>query len=343
MAELGGLPLGIGSMPHAELEPACSIILKNFPDSPHWPELPRQDWRQSMGVEQARGLPGMVIDEEKGRVWFDQGADIALALGDFYERFLSGELESFAVSNKFLPGLGAMTELLGGLERRPAVYKGQLTGPTTLGLIFKDRDGRALLYNEQMMDVLVKATQRKAAWLAAEMAPFCTQTMVFFDEPMLQSIGSAGIQIDRSQAVARLRECVDGFPGITGGHCCGNTDWSILMEAGLDVIAFDAWHFADTMGIYGEQLVDFIENGGHIAWGVVPASAEGAEVSLDALKNKLYGGLEATAGKSGISVDKLVNQSFITPSCGLGSLTDDQAERILNKCAALAETMGSGL
>jgi methionine synthase II (cobalamin-independent) len=331
-------PLGIGSLPHVNIEAACGMILDKLPESPFWPELPRLDWRESMGVEQARGLPGAIFDDRNKRVFFDLDQDLTGELERFYDAFINGRTEEFAISSDFLPGLEMMTRLVAERDIRPVLLKGQLTGPTTLGLILKDSHGRALLYDEQMMDVLVKATRLKASWMILKMAPLCDTPVVFFDEPMLQSIGSASIPIDKSVAVSRLNEIIDGLDCISGGHCCGNTDWSIMMAAGLDVIAYDAWSFGGTLGLYGDHLVDFIRRGGRVAWGVVPATTEGSTLETEAITGKLLDLISETAGSCGMSPDEL-KSGYITPSCGLGSLSEAEAEIILDKTASIANAL----
>jgi methionine synthase II (cobalamin-independent) len=198
-----------------------------------------------------------------------------------------------------------------------------------------------LLYNDQMMDVLVKATGMKAAWLVSRMAGISSRPVIFFDEPMLQSVGSAAVSIDREICVKRLQEIVAAAGCLTGGHCCGNTDWSIMMEAGLDVIAFDAWRYADTLALYGEQLRSFIDRGGWLAWGIVPASSEALEAGHGLLLDKLAAAVKHTALKCGMPADRLLERSLVTPSCGLGSLPVEQAEAIITKTARVAAGLSS--
>lgn len=333
---ISALPLGIGSLPHDDPATACALILNLFPMSPFWPELPRRDWRESMGAEQARDLPGFLEDDDAQRLYFDGDLDITAGLGAFYEKYLAGEIGSFAVSPDFAAGLGPMMEMIRAGGTSPTVFKGQLTGPTTLGLILKDKTGKAILHDDQIMDVLVKATGLKAAWLKSVIAPLCEEPMIFFDEPMLQSIGSAAIPIDRATAVARLKEVVDVADCLTGGHCCGNTDWSILMEAGVDIIALDAWHFAESLGLYPGPLEEFFERGGYVAWGIVPASTEGSSVGIDDLYKRLTAGIDNVAAKTPVSADLLRERALITPSCGLSGVSESEAETILAKTAELA-------
>lgn len=289
-----------------------------------------------MGFEQVHALPGMKVDENNRKVYFDSQADILSGLENFYQSYLDGNINAFSVSEEIAPGFSAMINAVKNNDIKPVVMKGQLTGPTTLGLIAKDQRGQALLYHEQIMDVLVKATSLKAAWMAAKMSEVAEIPIIFFDEPMLQSIGSAAIQIDRRAAVERLREAIQRAGCLTGGHCCGNTDWSILMEAGLDIIALDAWHFAETLALYPSELRVFVGRGGLIAWGIVPASREGAASDPDIFESKLWRAIRDIAEKTGLPEEQLVGQSLVTPSCGLGSLSEEDSASILRKTAAVA-------
>lgn len=334
-----GFPLGIGSLPHEDAGRACATVLEHFPDSPFWPELPRRSWRESMGVEQARGLPGAVLDEVGEKAYFDLDRDLTGEMGDFYDSYLAGDFEAFAVSPEFLAGVEALNKALSAGNLKPLILKGQLTGPTTLGLVLRDSRGKALLYDEQMMDVLTKATRLKAQWMVSVMRPLCETPVIFFDEPMLQSVGSASIPIEKETAVARMREIVTDLGCLTGGHCCGNTDWSLMMAGGLDIIAYDAWSFGDTLGLYKDSLAAFIRSGGYIAWGIVPAGKKGVEVPVETLVEKVEQLSESTAANCGLATHELRETGFITPSCGLGSLTTDDAEAILKKTAAVSQAL----
>lgn len=109
-----------------------------------------------------------------------------------------------------------------------------------------------------------------------------------------------------------------------------------MMEAGFDVIAYDAWSFGDTLGLYGSALIDFIDRGGYVAWGIVPATPEGASIDTEVLIDRVQHLIDSTAARCGLAADRLRERGFVTPSCGLGSLTEPEAERILEKTVAVA-------
>ena len=47
--------------------------------------------------------------------------------------------------------------------------KGQITGPLTAGLSFKDETGKDIIHNEMLFDAVVKGLAMKAAWQIREL------------------------------------------------------------------------------------------------------------------------------------------------------------------------------
>jgi len=323
-----GLPFGIGSLPHSDPILACRDILKYFPKTPFWPELPARNFKERMGFIQAEGFPGMKTDENRQVIYLDRSRELTDEIGDFYNRFLALDLASMAITPAYSAGFKAMKGLIMAADDKPLLLKGQLTGPTTFGLIMKDQAGKALLYDEQMMDVLIKGTILKAKWMLSEIRELGIEAVIFFDEPMLQSVGSPSVPINKEQAKQNLNEVVDAVDSLTGAHCCGNTDWSILLESNIDIVAFDAYRFAETIALYPRALAKFLERGGLLAWGIVPSSAEAAGKSVADLVKSLQNAFN-TVAKSGINKEELVSQAIVTPSCGLGSLPVELAAEIL--------------
>jgi hypothetical protein len=50
--------------------------------------------------------------------------------------------------------------------------------------------------------------------------------------------------------------------GLAGIHVCANTDWSLVLESGADIVNFDAYAYFDRFILYGEsQIRDFLAAG----------------------------------------------------------------------------------
>jgi hypothetical protein len=111
---------------------------------------------------------------------------------------------------------------------------------------FINRPGkRPIFYDSTLREILVKHLSSKARWLEKRFNTSFqgVKTILFFDEPSLSSYGSAFSSLNREEVIHSLKECFHAVEGLKGVHCCGNTDWSLLLETGLDILSFDAYGF----------------------------------------------------------------------------------------------------
>lgn len=334
------LATAIGSFPHDDPGRACDLILRCIPQIPTWPQLPALGFREGMEIQYSEGLPCVVIDEASGRMYFNTAGDTSAELADFYERYLAGDLDSFAISPAFSRGIYEMeTRLRANGAVRPEYFKTHVTGPLTMGLGRTDENKRAIYYNDMFRDVVVKGLEMKARWLLKRFGFLgCTQ-ICFIDEPILSAFGSSTyVSVERPDVVRCLSEVVEAVHAegaIAGTHCCGNTEWTMLIDAGVDIISFDAFQYGETIAYYPDQLKKFLENGGALAWGIVPSSAAAAGETPESLSRRLDGLIERLAAK-GIDADLLRQRCLLTPSCGTGSISEDLSVKVLDLLSSLS-------
>jgi len=236
---------GIGSTPHTDPTTAVDFVLKTFPDIPFWPQLPRRTFKENMYVQFSEHLPGIQLDEAEERISAQLGDEWLVEAEPFFMKFLEEDPACFAPSKAYAAGLREMTAR-GPMEDAWAV-KGQVTGPISFGLQVVDQDLRPSLYDDMMRDAIVKNVLRQAQWQETQLHQLNSRTLLFIDEPFLSMFGSAFAAISREQVIAALDEVYAGLTSWTGTHCCANTDWSLLMETSVDVIAFDAYGYAETL------------------------------------------------------------------------------------------------
>ncbi len=326
------LATAIGSLPHVSPEAACDVILKNIPEIPIWPQLPKTNFREQMEIQYAEGLPRVVIDEGKEQMHFDTSGDLTADLEKFYENYLADNLEYFRISPLFSRGIFAMEKKLREPGRPgPRIFKNQVTGPVTTGLGRVDENKRSIYYNEMLRDVVIKGMEMKARWLLRRFAFLGCPQVCFIDEPILSAFGSStyvGVQRPEVvQALGAVVEAVHKESGRAGVHCCGNTEWTILIDAGVDIISFDAYDYGETIGYYADRIKAFLEQGGVLAWGIVPTSAKIAGETPDSLSRRLRGLVSGLAAK-GLAENLLWEKCLLTPSCGTGSLSEELSEKV---------------
>ncbi len=333
--EFGCLPTAIGSMPHTDPDEACSVILKYLPDIPVWPQLPKRSSRESMVAQCSEGFPGIVIYGDKIRI--ERSAGFESELEQIYIDSEEDSAGQYGISAEYAAGLAAFLSRAAGSR----MVKGQVTGPVTWGLTVTGEDGLGILYDDTLAEAASRFLRLKASWQENELRGITPDTIVFIDEPHLVSLGSVFAPIPEEKVPALLDEVFRGIKGVKGLHCCGNSDWSALLETDLDILSFDAYNYASSLAAHSDRVKAFLERGGSIAWGIVPGDEDAlAHESQSSLRDRLEDSM-AMFTRDGIRFRQIVTQGLITPSCGLASLSPGAADRALELTAGLSRDLRS--
>ncbi|MDD5706643.1 MAG: hypothetical protein PHR35_12030 [Kiritimatiellae bacterium] len=336
----------IGSMPFDNADAAVDVSLKCLPEAPIWPQLPKFGMNEQMEIQYSEGMPCAVIDRDKQRLYFQTGQDYSDAFAGFYEKYMTatetGDCAPMAISADFSRGIPALEKKLKALGRKLPAVKVQTTGPCSFALTIVDENKRAIYYNEEFLDVIVKALGMKCRWQIQKFRPYAERVICFIDEPILSAFGSSTyVSVKREDVVARINEVVEAVHAdgaLAGVHCCGNTEWSILVDAGVDIVNFDAFGFGETIAMYSSSIKGHLAKGGLLAWGVVPTSVAIREQSVESLTAKLEHGMAHLAA-TGIDKQQIAAQALITPSCGTGSMDPADARKVFELTSALSKAM----
>ena len=334
----------VGSVPYTEAPALCERLAQTL-DIPAWPQLTHRTFRENMYVQYSQGLPGIVLDEANEKISFDTSADLTPALEAFYACYLAEDVDSFALKPDYAAGFYAMLDVL---RARPGDWaKGQVTGPISLGLTVTDQNLRAGLYNDLLADAIVKNAAMIARWQVRQLRAVRPNVIIFVDEPYMASFGSAYISLSREQVITMLDEVFAAIhqEGARGGvHCCANTDWSVLLATIVDVLNLDAYGYLENLALYPVELRAFLDRGGLVAWGIVPNDDEIDKVTPETLARRLRDGLALISRKAqargvNLTADELASRSLITPRCGLGPTTVDNADKALQTLVGTARLL----
>ena len=126
--------------------------------------------------------------------------------------------------------------------------------------------------------------------------------------------------------------------GLKGLHCCGDTDWSILLNTSLDILSFDAYDYSETLIRYAADVARFLERGGIIAWGIAPAGVVAKAETVGSLVERLHGIIDSLV-EAGVPREAVLQSGMITPSCRLGSLAPSLADWILDLTVGVSVEM----
>ncbi|HCJ10045.1 MAG TPA: hypothetical protein DHW14_02620 [Clostridiales bacterium] len=368
---------GIGSLPHLSADEGAADVVALCPDFPYWPQFPRLSAAEDMYRQFSRGLPGVRL-EPTGRagggpaVRWRRDEQVQAELERVYTDVLEAEeaqgggpggsdraeggtpegadgvLERWALGPHEACGLAALERALerarreGAAGGRPPVVpvglKGQTTGPVSLGLTVKDDSGRALLYEEDLMDGVVRGLALRARWQEAwlrETAGRLTggdadpQVLLSVDEPYLGTFGSAYFPYTPEVVAGYLEVFDEALDAVWGVHCCDNTDWEFILSSPVRFVSFDAYAHGSRVVLYPKAVKDFLAAGKVLLWGIVPTDPDrlGSE-DAESLARRCLGLLETLVGR-GVPEDSLVRQSMVTPACGLAGLSVEEARRAM--------------
>jgi methionine synthase II (cobalamin-independent) len=320
MIEFNCLPTAIGSMPHTDPEQACAQILNHLKEIPCWPQLPKRSFKENMNAQFSEGFPGAVLKEDS--LYIDHAQDLSKPLEKLYAAYLEDDVDKYPVSPDYAAGLHSF---LGLQNLSPLAVKGQVTGPVTWGLSVTDNEGKAIIYDDALGEVVAKFLKLKAGWQEKNLSQISPNTIIFVDEPYMASFGSVSVPLSGEKVVSLLDEVLAGINGLKGIHCCGNTDWSVLLSTKIDILSFDAYNYAQSLSLYPKEVKSFLDRNGVIAWGIVPNDGQSlAKETAASLKDRLEEAM-APFTRKGIPFKQLIEQGLLTPSCGLALLDTTEA------------------
>jgi hypothetical protein len=322
-------------LPHTDITKAWDLVLQRFPHIPGWPQLSRRSYLENMYVQFSERFPGLVMNDRA--VFVSRQRDLDRDLERLYLAYLENDLEYGRISGAYAAGLERLRR--GGVSLPAAIaVRGQVTGPVSWGLTTVDENQRPILYDEILADAVGKHLRLKAAWQERELRRAAPQTIMMIEEPYMASFGSSFVALGRNQVIGLLEEVLAGLGGIKGIHCCGNTDWSILLNTSVDILSLDAYDYGRALVRYAEDVSRFLARGGIIAWGIVPAGVVVESESVETLVARLSRTIDRLV-EEGVSRDAILSAGLITPSCGLASLTPTLAERVYELTVGVSSEM----
>ncbi|MBN2401000.1 MAG: hypothetical protein JXN64_01235 [Spirochaetes bacterium] len=326
---------GIGSVPHTDINYITDFIIKNCPDIPYWPQAVNIDPREAILTQYIENFPCLKLDNNNEAVYDKTDKDKKLL--EYFEHLTSGDYDYFKISREFARGLHSLSDKL--KNSKADFIKGQVVGPITFLYSVMGENGKQILFDEMLGDAIIRGLALKGVWQAKEIKKIGKVPVIFFDEPAMSGFGSAFMPLNRDQAMSIFDKLIDTVKEhedvIMGMHCCGNSDWEMILQTRFDIINFDAFSFLDNFILYPEAIDKFLKRGGIIAWGAVPTSEYNDNITLDILIKKLSGAMDKLAGQ-GIDKDLLLRRSLFTPACGMGKLSIEIAEKIIYLTKELA-------
>jgi len=329
------LATGVGALPHRDPIEACRAVLAVFPRIPYVPTLPNRGFLEAIVFADAEHLPGGVVRD--GRLVIDRSTDPSEAMEQVLLDYLERNAEPYQVGKAYGSGFHAM---MGRDLSDALLVKCQVTGPVTFGMQVVDETRRPILYDPEYADLLGKLLGLRARWCENAMRERmgARATLVVLSDPYLASLGSAVVPVDAGVAASAFEDIAALLDGGLGIHCCANTDWGFVLGLAPAVVSVDAWTYAREFLLYADEIARYMERGGVVAWGIVPADhAAFAAEKPDAFFSR-FEEIRARATET-IDPDLFDRQSLITPTCGIRNANEEEAIEIMAATASLSRRL----
>ena len=329
------LTTAMAVMPHKDVDRALETALSM--DIPFWPQLPHYNYYEDMYVQASEHFPGILLDMEKRTLRFSQEkfiAEVEETMAHFHEP------EYFDISDRYSVVYRRFLEH--DFSDRPAI-RGQLEGPISFGFNVVDQDDRPILFDDTVRPFMIEFMAKRVNVQLNRLKKLNPNAFMFVDEPGLQFLFSAMAGYGDQAARADMEVFFSMIERPRGVHLCGNPDWDFLLGLDLDILSLDVYSNGEVFASYAASIRRFLDRGGVIVWGMVPANFEPFEQeNLDSLQKRLKE-IWSVLRKNGIDREFLLSRSLLSPAtCCLvnpdGEKTVEKAFKMtLNLSAQLRE------
>ena len=300
------LTTAMAVMPHTDIDEALKLALSL--DIPFWPQMPLYNYYEDMYVQAAEHFPGIILDMEKKTLRFSTDKFI-----DELEETLNHfeEPEYFDVSPKYSAVYHKFLEL--DLKDRPAI-RGQLEGPISFGFFIKNENDRPILFDDTVRPFLFEFMSKRVNVQLARLKKRNPNAFMFIDEPGLQFLFSAMSGYSDVLAREEINNLFSMIDRPRGIHLCGNPDWDFLLGFDMDIVSIDLYTNAKVLPLYKRSIINFIERGGTIVWGIVPTNIEPFKKETHESLIKLLESTWQGLYDEGLDRDLLLSRSLLSPA-----------------------------
>ena len=333
----------LGSLPYDSIEPTSKMMVKLFEKLPYLPVLPYVAEEDNIISRTLEDIPGIKLCDNKVKIkiasnHYKQRMD---KLEKAFNRPTLENLEPFAINSPFIE---RFLQIIKKFTPTEAVIN--LLGPFTISQILENVAEEEMLVDKTYRKLFIQAVCIKALWIVEkikEVSPN-TKPLIILEEPSLGSLGdikreNEEITIELVTAlIAKVVEKLHDADVYVGIECLEKCDWKIPINAGVDLISFDAYNNPNNLSIIPEQITEFISRGGKINWGIVPVMNEAIVKSLniDIVYNRLLATMEGLI-IAGVSEPFVYNSAFVSVQGNLKHLPIIFAEKAIILANQLAK------
>jgi len=297
----------MGIMPHTDIQRALNLVLGL--DIPFWPQLPNVSFYEDMYAQSSQNFPGILVEPEAERTRFTM-ARFAEELDDYFQKM--DDPDTFALSPQYSV---VFDEFLQRELSKYSSIRGQVTGPVSFGLKVIDEERKPIIFDETVRGVLFDFIQRKVNVQYSQLKEKNENAFVWLDEPGLSGVFSGLSGYNDFHAKEDFEGFWQGLDGPRALHLCADVNLPYLLELGIELLSFDAYQIEFMPKEYAGVVAEFLNRGGVIAWGIVPAdSANLKQETTERLTSQLLEYWGVVCQQTGLELKQIAERALIAPA-----------------------------
>ncbi len=337
--------LPVGDLPYETNELATKLTVKLFENVPFLANMPNAADGESIINRSVMNLPGVKIKDKK--IIFNEGPQDKsqlLALDVAFNHPTQENLETYKFETFFLPKYYQILKRI-----KPSETVVNLSGPFTVAYRLM-KNGAQMLSDKYYRKFLIQAVSVKALWIIHKIKEISPDTLpiIMLEDPLLCRFGDLKREhedITRDVIVnmyAKIIHKIKEYHGCVGIQCFEKCDWKIPIDAGVDIISFDAYTNPNNLNIIPEKINNFLVGGGRINWAIVPVINEATvkALSLDYVYNRFINTVEGLI-LSGVSERLAYNRAIVSIQGNVNKLPLIFAEKAIILATQLSKKIPS--
>lgn len=337
--------LPLGSIPYSSVDPAARMVAKLFPTTPYLAFMPIVDEEDSVISRTLKGIPGIKIKENKIvlKTSTKQYKHDSALLDKAYNSLDKDDIEKFAIESVFLE---KYLQLIKKFRSPQACIN--LLGPFSLSQMLDNAVEEQMLTDKSFRKLFIQAICVKAIWMINKIKEYnpSIEPIVVLEEPLYGRLGEIK-RADENVTVelitnmfARVIEKLKSVGATVVVQCMEKCDWKIPINAGADIISYDAYNNPNNLCIIPETIIDFLKRGGRINWGIVPVANESMvkALNIDYIENRLMATIDGLV-LAGVSQDLVHSSAMVSVQGDMSHLPVIFAEKAIMLSTQLASRL----
>lgn len=333
----------LGKLPYENVETTVKMAAKLFEKLPFIAELPNLSQDDNITQRTFENIPGVKFQDNKVKL---------KVASNHYKQWMTKlekafnhpdleNLEPFAINAPFSE---KYFQMIKKFESPNAIVN--ILGPFSISQILENVAEEEMLVDKTYRKLFIQAVCVKALWAIKNIkeANPNAQPLIILEEPLLATLGDIKRENEEitielvTNLFSRVVEKLHEEGALVGVQCLDKCDWKIPINAGVDLISFDAYNNPNNIAIIPEALIEFISRGGKINWAIVPTTNEALVKSLniDIITNRLLATMEGVI-VSGVPAKFVYNSAYVSVQGNTNHLPIIFAEKAIILASQLAK------